>query len=128
MHTIKLTPNLLFEYQRTSGKFIRMQNRIEKIDSVAKIELKLFCRNWNALVASVMQTVWRKRSCLESDVFARLCRDASHEVGSDERPQDDRVLTGRNVGDNVAVKVDWDEHDGHLTQLQHTTYSTDHTP
>ena len=105
-----------------------MQNRIEKIDSVAKIELKLFCRNWNALVASVMQTVRRKRSCLESDVFAGLCRDASHEVGSDERPQDDRVLTGRNVGDNVAVKVDRDEHDGHLTQLQHTTYSTDHTP
>ena len=75
-----------------------------------------------------MQTVRRKRSCLESDVFAGLCRDASHEVGSDERPQDERVLTGRNVGDNVAVKVNRDKHDGHLTQLQHTTYSTDHTP
>jgi len=37
MH-IKITPNLLFEYQCTSGKFIRLPNRIEKIDSVARIE------------------------------------------------------------------------------------------
>ena len=35
MHTIKITPNLLFEYQYTSGKFIRLPNRI---DSVARIE------------------------------------------------------------------------------------------
>ena len=40
MHTIKITPNLLFEYQCTSGKFIRLSNIIEskKIDSVARIE------------------------------------------------------------------------------------------
>ena len=38
MHIIKITPNLLFEYQCTSGKFIRLPNRIEKIDSVARIE------------------------------------------------------------------------------------------
>ena len=42
MHTIKITPNLLLEYQCTSGKFIRLPNRIEKIDSVTKIESKLF--------------------------------------------------------------------------------------
>ena len=35
-------PSLLFEYQCTSGKFIRLTNRIEKIDSVARIKLKLF--------------------------------------------------------------------------------------
>jgi len=29
MHTIKITPNLLFEHQYTSGKFIRLANRIE---------------------------------------------------------------------------------------------------
>jgi len=29
MHTIKITPNLLFEYQCTSGRFIRLPNRIE---------------------------------------------------------------------------------------------------
>jgi len=40
MHTIKIAPNLLFEYQCTSGKFIRLPNRIEskKIGSVAKIK------------------------------------------------------------------------------------------
>ena len=39
MHTIKITPNLLFEYQCTSGKFIRLPNRIET-----------FCPNWNAVL------------------------------------------------------------------------------
>ena len=41
MHTIKITPNLQFECQCTSGKFIRLPNRIES---------KLFCPNWNALL------------------------------------------------------------------------------
>jgi len=36
------SPLLLFEYQCTSGKFIRLANRIEKIDSVVRIEWKLF--------------------------------------------------------------------------------------
>jgi len=40
MHTIKITPNLLFEYQCTSGKFIELPNRIES---------KIFGPNWNAL-------------------------------------------------------------------------------
>jgi len=42
MHTTKITPNLLFECQCTIGKFIRLLNRIEKTDSVARIESKLF--------------------------------------------------------------------------------------
>ena len=48
MHTIKITPNLLFEYQCTS--VIAESNRIEKIDSVARIESNgnFFCPNWNA--------------------------------------------------------------------------------
>ena len=29
MHTIKITPSILFEYQCTNGKFIRLPNRIE---------------------------------------------------------------------------------------------------
>ena len=32
------SPSLLFEYQCRSGKFIKLANRIEKIDSVARIE------------------------------------------------------------------------------------------
>ena len=42
----KITPNLLFECQCTSGKFIRLQNRIEKIES----NQNFFCPNWNALL------------------------------------------------------------------------------
>jgi len=45
MHTIKITPNLLFEYQCTSGKFIRLPNRIEsknRFGSENRIESKLF--------------------------------------------------------------------------------------
>jgi len=50
----KITPNLLSEYQCTSGKFIRLQNRIEKnrFGSENRIESKLFFRpNWNSLAA-----------------------------------------------------------------------------
>jgi len=32
------SPSLLFKYQCRSGKFFRLTNRIEKIDSVARIE------------------------------------------------------------------------------------------
>ena len=46
------SPSLLFEYQCRSGKFIRLANQIEKIDSAARIESKLFCPNWNALPGS----------------------------------------------------------------------------
>ena len=51
MHAIKITPNLLFEYQCTSGKFIRLPNRIEKnrLGSENRIESTLFCLNWNVL-------------------------------------------------------------------------------
>ena len=48
MHTMKITPNLLFEYQCTSGKFIRLPNRIE-----SKL---FFCPNWNALVHYTQRT------------------------------------------------------------------------
>ena len=45
MHTIKITPNLLLQYQCTSGKFIRLPNRIEsknRFGSENRIESKLF--------------------------------------------------------------------------------------
>jgi len=45
MNTIKITPNLPFEYQCTSGKFIRLPNRIES-------NRNFFCPNWNALPMS----------------------------------------------------------------------------
>jgi len=49
MHTMKITPNLLFEYQCTSGKFIRLPNRIES--------KKLFCPNWNALATATRESL-----------------------------------------------------------------------
>ena len=56
MHTLKITPNLLFEYQCTSGTFIRLPNRIEskknRFGSENRIESKLFCPNRNALSGS----------------------------------------------------------------------------
>jgi len=48
------SPPLLFEYQCRSGKFIRLANRIEKIDSVARIE-----SNRNFASASEVTTLWR---------------------------------------------------------------------
>ena len=42
MHTIKITPNLLFEYHCTSGKFIRLQNRIEKNRFGSENRIKTF--------------------------------------------------------------------------------------
>ena len=67
LHTIKITPNLLFAYQCTSGKFIRLPNRIEKnrFGSENRIESKL-CPNWNA----VLQT--NVRLCLVSSVSSFL--------------------------------------------------------
>ena len=59
MHTIKITPNLLFKYQCRSGKFIRLPNRIES---------KLFCLNWNALLrvsnSTFLKTNLRARFCI----------------------------------------------------------------
>ena len=59
-------------------------------------------------------------------MFARLCRNAGHEVCGDERPQHDGVLTGRDVRDEVSVKVDGNQYDWHLTHLQYTTYTAVH--
>jgi len=73
MHTIKITPNLLFEYQCTSGKFIRLLNRIENIDSVARIEsnLSCFCPNWNALLTTATAPTLLAQ-CLQYCYFVKL--------------------------------------------------------
>ena len=56
------SPSLLFEYQCRSGKFIRLANRIEKIDPVARIESKTFLPE---LECSTQQSVTnRKRTSL----------------------------------------------------------------
>jgi len=54
MHTIKITPNLLFEYQCTSGKFIRLQIENNRFGNKNLIESNrnFFCPNWNGLPCS----------------------------------------------------------------------------
>ena len=87
MH-IKITPNLLFEYQCTSGKFIRLLNRIEKnrFGSENRIESyrNFFCPNWNALVIARPRSDFRiqkKRrfqyTAMHVSVFVS-CRDMAH--------------------------------------------------
>jgi len=57
MHTIKITHNLLLEYQRTSDKFIRLLNRIEKNQFGGENRIKtFFYPNWNALLPSTTFT------------------------------------------------------------------------
>jgi len=73
LHTIKITTNLLFEYQCTSGKFIRLPNRIEKIDSVARIESnrnflpELECSSVIGHQASSLTREWCALPCRKSD-------------------------------------------------------------
>ena len=68
MHTIKITPNLLFESQRTSGKFIRLPNRIDKNNSVTKIESKLF---WHELECSNTDSESRRYCCYHHSIICR---------------------------------------------------------
>jgi len=93
MHTIK-TPNLLFEYQCTSGKFIRLPNQIEKIDSVARIESNwnFFSPNWNALVIGLVNPHsnkdhwWQKH--LGVNNLPRVITQPQPGQGSNLRPLD----------------------------------------
>ena len=70
MHTIKITPNLglLFEYQCTSGKLIRLPNRIEKkIDRRGSNRIEtFFCSNWNALLAMTLCLSVTSRCSIET--------------------------------------------------------------
>ena len=77
MHTIKITPNLLCEYQCTSGKFIRLPNRIEsknRFGSENRIESKLFCPSWNALLYMCPSHLHRQtRTVLTANNDDRVC-------------------------------------------------------
>ena len=56
MHTIKISPNLLFEYQCTSGEFITLPNRIESKHFSPELE----CSTWQrGILSSDFDTQWR---------------------------------------------------------------------
>ena len=65
MHTIKITPNLLFEYQCTSGKFIRLPNRIES--KLFLPELECSRKHYRSI----------HKSCGKDKGNQRLCHHAS---------------------------------------------------
>jgi len=61
MHIIKITPNLIFEYQCTSGKFIRLPNRKNRFGSENRIEtflpeLECSSKQWQFLVTHFSTT------------------------------------------------------------------------
>ena len=89
MHTLKVTPNLLFGYQCTSGKFIRLPNRIEKIDSVARIESNrnFFCPNWNALVSGTTRVIRYQKGKTNVDFTEARDSECQHHTA--------QVFTGR---------------------------------
>ena len=74
---LEITPNLLFEYQCTSGKFIRLPNR------------NFFCPNWNALPATTHKLRSPTRLGLglgsEGKCLGGTCRSHiwTHRCGSD---------------------------------------------
>jgi len=61
MHTIEITSNLLLEYLRTSGKFIRLPNRIETFSP------ELECSTSD----TVFWARFRRNQDTKSHVFAR---------------------------------------------------------
>jgi len=101
MNTIKITPNLLFEYRCTSGKFIRLPNRIEKIDAIARIESNrnFFCPNWNALVSAHI-SVYRSHS-----PAAAACGEFAAVGLAGKRHQSTAVAAAGNCGQCQVVSV-----------------------
>ena len=61
------SPSLLFEYQCRSGKFIRLANRIEKIDSVEKIESNIFLPELECSSTWYQNQPWYEQSSSSSD-------------------------------------------------------------
>ena len=144
MHTIKLTPNLLFEYQRTSGKFIRMPNRIEKNrfgsenrteTFLPELECSSSKRYANCTEKEIVPREWCVcRAVQRCQSWSRQWRTAAGRPSVDrkERGRQRRGQSGpgqaRRASDSASAH--YLQHRPHtlaIHQLQHTTYSTDHT-
>ena len=77
------SPSLLFEYQCRSSKFIRLANRIEKIDSVPRIELNQIETFLPELECStVNERVFIPRDFAVATNFSWFYRHLSTELGS----------------------------------------------
>jgi len=89
MHTIKITPNLLFEYHCTSGKFIRLPNGIES---------KLFFPNWNALVTMTNHLSAAWRACRRRYQQVRAVTARSEVTASPQHERSTRWNTSTSSG------------------------------
>jgi len=81
---VKITPNLLFEYQCTSGKFIRLPNRIEKIDSVARIESNRIETFLPELECSIAEPVQNRHQADYKSSRLSVTRSSCHMVNSSQ--------------------------------------------
>ena len=92
MHTIKITPNLLFEYQCTRGKFIRLPNRIvSNRNFFARIGM-LYCQS--------MYLTWIAGNRCGSASLGRRIRGARGGEGAERR-----FAPGRPHGDIFFPQV-----------------------
>jgi len=73
MHIIKITPNLLFEYQCTSGKFIRLPNRIES--KFFSPELECSAADVVAPPPLYASSFWTSKEVCETSVRRWVCID-----------------------------------------------------
>jgi len=94
MHTTKITPNLLFEYQCTSGKFIRLPNRIES---------KLYFSKLECSIGYTQHVPERGRVCCDCRQEEQQCRDPFRRFGYTQHvPERRRVCC--NVEQSVVSK------------------------
>ena len=122
MHTIKITPNLPFEYQCTSGKFIRLPNRIESKLFLPELEcstvhrgtiMSVSCFAWQRVCYRHIGLCHRYERCRATltEVIGS-CRVAPLQqqvrvamVTGAERPTDARRLLGLLQPTEMLVKV-----------------------
>ena len=87
MHAIKITPNLLFEYQRTSGKFIRLPNRIESYRNfLPELECSTGRRDGPAATDRKLRRVLARARC-RLTVYTRRRRAAISSALSRRNPE-----------------------------------------
>ena len=103
MHTIKITPNLLFEYQCTSGKFIRLPNRIESKLFFARIGLLYYTARTRGEVARTVVERADLDGRRAGALAARRARRHADVIDGVGRQVDEQVRVARRRDRHVHV-------------------------
>ena len=139
MHTIRITHNLLFEYLCTSGKFIRLPNRIKskKIDSVARIESKLFFtrigmlywyserrgRTKRLMLRLVARTADQQRHIADQQASIESLIDTQQHLiaqinDTQHKLRDTGMCIADDHGNGIRSQLEWESHgNGNKTRL-----------